>query len=216
MVTEHSSEPLIRIGRPANLQVFHQQCRQIAETLELARSDCVLDIGCGDGAIAEILAQSCSRWIGCDLSARMIKAAYQRAVPRAGYCVASATRLPFQDQTFDKVLIYSCLHYLNLGATRLAVAEAKRVCLPNGRILLGDLPDKSKKRAYEMSTGFGSYRKARSVGSTVVRYVTRRPRLLETWFSKSWVSKMFADPDFAVRILGRDQRFRFDALLLGR
>jgi len=216
MASEHSHEPLTRIGRTADVQVFHQECRRIAEILELVGSDRVVDIGCGDGTIAQVLSGLCARWTGCDLSAKMVTVGHRNATPSAGYCVASATRLPFRDRMFDKVMLYGSLFYLDLEATMLAVAEAKRVCRPNGRILLGDLPDKSQKRAYEVSTGFGWYRKARSVGSGVLRYFTRKPRLLETWFSRSWVCSMFADRDYTVQILDRDSRFRFDALLVGR
>lgn len=216
MATEHSFEPLTRSGRPPDLQMVHQQCRRIAEILQLTGSDRVVDIGCGDGTVAQVLARFCFRWTGCDLSPKMVAAAYRNVTPRTGYCIASARRLPFRDRMFDKGLIHSCLHYFDLATTQLVVAEAKRICRPNGRILLGDLPDKSQKRAYEVSTGFGWDRKVRSIGSGVLRYITRKPRLLETWFSRSWVSSTFADRDYSVQILDRDSRFRFDALLVGR
>ncbi len=216
MAIEPLGDSLTRSGRPSEPIAFDRECVRIGFIIQLAPSDHVLDIGCGVGGIARPLAPFSARWSGCDLSLNMVKAARSARQPNADFVRAAAARLPFKRNTFDKVLIYSSLHYLNRDKAKEAVDEAKRVCRPGGRILLGDLPDANLKRSYELATGFGWYRRMLSRGSRALRFLTRRPRLLETWFSRRWVSVTFDDGQFSVQIIDRDSKFRFDALLLRR
>jgi len=216
MADQHPEDSLTRSGRPPRPSGFQQECARIRRLLELEPSNRVADIGCGDGGVARTLAPLCLQWTGCDFSEKMLRAARREAIPNAGYVLATAGRLPFREHTFDKVLVYSSLHYLSLEDAKRAIEEAKRVCRPGGRVLLGDLPDASRKRAYEAATGFGWFRKALGFASGVLRYLTRRPRLIETWFATAWVSAASEGKPFIVRILDRDSPYRFDVLLLRR
>ena len=84
----------------------------------------VLDVGCGDGALGRLLIETSVRWVGLDLSATLLADA-PRPVVRA-----SATRLPFPDDSFDAVSALYMLYHLPEPA--LAVAEAYRVLRPGG------------------------------------------------------------------------------------
>jgi len=84
----------------------------------------VLDVGCGDGALGRLLLGTRVRWIGLDLSARLLADA-PRPVVRG-----SATRLPFPDAAFGAVTALYMLYHLPEPA--LAVQEAQRVVRPGG------------------------------------------------------------------------------------
>ena len=84
----------------------------------------VLDVGCGDGALGRLLIGTPVRWIGLDLSARLLADA-PRPVVRA-----SATRLPFPDAAFGAVTALYMLYHLPEPA--LAVREAHRVLRSGG------------------------------------------------------------------------------------
>lgn len=78
----------------------------------------VLDVGCGRGYLANLIAQRGFEVTGCDLSPKSPLTAGQ-------YVQASAEALPFADQSFDAVVCSHTLEHLaNLPA---AVAEIKRV-----------------------------------------------------------------------------------------
>lgn len=96
----------------------------------------VLDIGSGDGAIAQLLAPR-ARSITClDRSERMIEAA-RRRLSGAGnvrFEQGDMHSLPFPDGSFDQVLLLSALTYSHDPAG--AIAEVARVLRADGSLAL--------------------------------------------------------------------------------
>jgi SAM-dependent methyltransferase len=104
--------------------------------LGLVRLGDVLDVGSGDGAIAELIAPR-ARSITCvDRSPRMIEAARRRlaAAGNVRFEQADMHVLPFADGSFDEVLLLNVLTYSDLPAA--AIAEAARVLRTGGRLAL--------------------------------------------------------------------------------
>jgi ubiquinone/menaquinone biosynthesis C-methylase UbiE len=93
----------------------------------------VLDIGCGTGAHAEIL----SRHFGCepggvDASEGMLAQARAK-LPAADLRLGTAERLPFENASFDAALMVFVAHHVDRPR---AFAEANRVLVPGGRLLI--------------------------------------------------------------------------------
>lgn len=82
----------------------------------------LLDVGCGEGRLLEQLGQYGVPAEGVDTSARRLTVARERGC-RARE--AEASSLPYEDRTFDWVVIRHVLHHLN--DPKVAVAEAWRV-----------------------------------------------------------------------------------------
>jgi SAM-dependent methyltransferase len=80
----------------------------------------ILDVGCGDGAITNALAE---RWdvTGTDSSAAALEHLRTAAVQ------ASAVALPFEDSSFDLVMSSQMLEHLDDADYRRAIAEMSRV-----------------------------------------------------------------------------------------
>src|ERR1700759_726906 len=103
------------------------------ESLRLRPGGTVVDVGCGAGrAVAELAGQG-PRAIGVDLDPAMVSAAHDR-FPDLDVRVAEATALPLDDgealgYRADKV-------YHMLPEPAAALAEARRVLAPGGRIVL--------------------------------------------------------------------------------
>lgn len=92
----------------------------------------VLDLGCGHGMAAVVLARRGARVTGLDLSLGYLREAQTRARAngaRIGWVAADAERLPFADATFDAVWGNAVLHHLDLDR---AGRELKRVLRPAG------------------------------------------------------------------------------------
>jgi SAM-dependent methyltransferase len=112
--------------------------------LELAgdvRGRTVLDVGCGDGALALAFRQrGAARVVGCDPDPRMIARAAaeaDRQNEEIGYVLAAAEQLPFGEQSFDIVSIITVLAFV--PPADLALREIARVLRPGGRLVLGAL-----------------------------------------------------------------------------
>lgn len=103
------------------------ECRQLAG-LEWERP--ILDIGCGDGLFAEILAVRPE--VGLDCSPRELGSAARRGVYRALVC-GDVAALPFQDGSFATILANGVLEHVRDLAKGLC--EIARVLWPGGRLL---------------------------------------------------------------------------------
>jgi ubiquinone/menaquinone biosynthesis C-methylase UbiE len=98
----------------------------------------VLDVGCGTGSyLARYLEVGC-RAFGIDASPAMLDQAERRLEGRADLRLGDATRLPYDDDSFDLVLATMFLHELDPPVRETALSEMARVVKPDGRVLVID------------------------------------------------------------------------------
>lgn len=96
----------------------------------------LLDIGCGGGVLTEELARLGCRVAGIDLSPRSIAVAQAHAEQSGlaiDYRVSNATRLPFEDSSFETVTCCDMLEHV--PDWQLVIAEVARVLKPGGLFL---------------------------------------------------------------------------------
>jgi ArsR family transcriptional regulator len=114
-------------------RTWEATCRAFAGMLRLGD---VLDLGSGDGTIAELLAPRARSFTCLDLSARMIEAARERL---SGLCHVRFVRadmhaLPLADTSFDQVLLFNSL--ASASDPPHVLAEAVRVLRPGGELAI--------------------------------------------------------------------------------
>ena len=102
----------------------------------LLRLGAVLDIGSGDGAVAEMLAPRCKTITCVDASERMVDAAKKRLArhEHARVLQADMHDLPLPDGAFDQVLMLNVLVHSN--APGKAIAEAARLLDRGGDLVV--------------------------------------------------------------------------------
>jgi trans-aconitate methyltransferase len=111
---------------------------ELLDTITLNGDEAVLDIGCGDGKITKVIADSvpAGRVIGMDSSEDMIALAqetYQHEKPTLDFTHGDASNLPYRND-FDLVFSNACLHWIKDHRPVLkGIADALR---PGGRALL--------------------------------------------------------------------------------
>ena len=100
----------------------------------LLRLGDVLDVGCGDGAVAQLVAPRASTVTCLDQSEKMIAAAKQRLArsPNATCVVGDAEKLPFGAESFDHVLLFNVLTCVSSAPRTLR--EASRVLRAGGEV----------------------------------------------------------------------------------
>jgi SAM-dependent methyltransferase len=92
----------------------------------------VLDFGCGHGMAAVVMARRGARVVAFDLSAGYLGEAARRALANGvtlDLVQADGERLPFADDSFDRIWGNAVLHHLDLGR---AAREVRRVLRPGG------------------------------------------------------------------------------------
>jgi tRNA (uracil-5-)-methyltransferase TRM9 len=98
-----------------------------------------LDVGCGNGSHAELLAERCERVIGVDLSRAMLSAARDRIPDSMSIALAQgdAGRFPVGADVVDLGVYVATLPHLPTGELRVAsLDELARVLTPGGRALV--------------------------------------------------------------------------------
>ncbi|AFY91022.1 class I SAM-dependent methyltransferase [Chroococcidiopsis thermalis] len=108
---------------------------------QISPQDKVLDIACGTGEFERLVLtqQPMQEIIGVDISEKMLAIAREKlhaAYPNVSFHSASATALPFPDNSFDVVVSASSFHYFEDPVA--ALVEMKRVLKPNGRVIILD------------------------------------------------------------------------------
>src|SRR5215213_10289125 len=99
-----------------------------------------LEIGCGLGAFARLVAGRASSVTAVDLSPQMLRAAAERsrAHPNLQFILGDFLRLDLQPETYDCIVTTTTLHHL---PQREALAKMKSLLLPGGVLVIHDLLD---------------------------------------------------------------------------
>lgn len=152
MSDRKSSEELVReefnrwaeAGRGDEMEKHHVSiAEQAIRRMDLKPGERVLDLGCGTGWAARILArmvgdgpQGSGQVVGLDVSDEMIRRAraQSREFDNILYVWGSVAEIPWQENFFQKVLsIESFYYYPDLDA---ALRELFRVMAPRGRLFI--------------------------------------------------------------------------------
>ncbi len=124
--------------------------RRLAEALAvagIAPGMRVLDVGCGRGEILYRTTSLGARAYGIDYAqaavrlSRKVAQRAERQGKRIDVYQASALYLPFVDASFDRVLMLDIVEHLYPSELTMALAEARRVLRPGGRIIIHTAPN---------------------------------------------------------------------------
>ncbi len=128
-----------QVGRPTMDEVLPELVDWIQDKLQLVPTDALCDVGMGNGYLLSHF-EAVHSLSGVDFSEPMIEVANNTL--KGDFRVGFAHDLPFEDATFDKVLAYSIMHYLdNQETAKRVIREMIRVAKSEGIIMIGDVLD---------------------------------------------------------------------------
>lgn len=112
----------------------------------------VVDLACGDGVLAELIAEHAQRVTCVDISATVIAAARKRlaALANVDFCEADMHMLPLKSQAYDHVFLMHALAYTR--EPQKVIKEAARLLKPGGRLIVAALAEhrhEETMRAYD-------------------------------------------------------------------
>jgi ubiquinone/menaquinone biosynthesis C-methylase UbiE len=108
----------------------NQAKRTVAILLEALPEPCLsaLDVGCGNGALCQVLQETIPFVEGCDRSAAMLKQARRLTSKKIKFTLADIqTGLPYADGSFDLVSASLVAHGMPADQRRMLYAEMRRV-----------------------------------------------------------------------------------------
>lgn len=124
------------------------------------RGDRVLDVGCGPGYFARMLAEAVGpegSVVGTDAAPEMIDYASRKArrLSNCRFQIGTAQSLAFPDAALDVVVSSLMMHHLPKEGRLPAVREMRRVLRPGGTLLLADftIPERGAWRLVASLTG---------------------------------------------------------------
>lgn len=98
--------------------------------------DRVLDLGCGNGRVADLLNGIKAQYVGVDASPQLIEIA-RTLHPENEFYVGSILQTDFADNSFDHLMMIASFHHIPSQQYRLqTLAEAKRLVKPGGYIIV--------------------------------------------------------------------------------
>ncbi|KAB8314375.1 methyltransferase domain-containing protein [Tolypothrix campylonemoides VB511288] len=107
---------------------------------EISPLDTVLDVACGTGEFERLLLAeySSQQIVGVDISEKMLAIAKLKcsAYPQVSFQTASASALPFDNDSFDVIVSANSFHYFDDPLA--ALKEMRRVLKPDGKVIILD------------------------------------------------------------------------------
>ncbi|MEK7627570.1 MAG: methyltransferase domain-containing protein [Patescibacteria group bacterium] len=100
----------------------------------IKNGDKILDLGCGNGRLVELLKDRDIEYTGVDNSERLIELArYKYSADKIKFIVTDGFNLPFPDNYFDKIFSVAVLHHIPSRELRLKfLSEMRRVLKKDG------------------------------------------------------------------------------------
>ena len=153
----------VQVGEKMNRENFLINVNTIS-TLKLSPNDHILEIGMGNGFfVKDILNLDNSiKYTGCDFSEIMFKEACKQNEQfirsgQADFLLASVEKLPFKNESFDKVFsVHSIYFWEN---QELALSEIHRVLKQNGQLTISVRPKSIMENYSYVKFGFRIFSK---------------------------------------------------------
>ena len=197
-------------GQPISEQEINLIIDQITRVMQFSPQSHLLDLGCGNGALAARLFPQLAGYTGVDYSAYLLGIANEYFKPRLNIeyieedvRTFSAHHIP--TETFDKVLIYGCMSYFRREEFAVLLRNLSQRFPRVTTVFVGNIPD------IKSAPDFFAARQ-------LAHYELDNPQTpIGIWWAQEEVLQLGADTGFAAQCLRMPpdfygHRYRFDAI----
>ena len=139
-------------GRYGWMQKYYSSIiNDISTKLELNKNDTLFDIGCGSGKIVNSLSHLVKKTSAID-HPNIINSINHKKIK---FIKGDILKINLSNKKFDKILIYSLVHYLkNKEELFKLIKKSLQLLNRNGILLIGDIPNLDKKKRFKKSLNY--------------------------------------------------------------
>ncbi|WP_336366997.1 class I SAM-dependent methyltransferase [Marinobacter sp. C2H3] len=210
-----SRNPLWQVGKTVNGEPVSEAqidliVEQISTLLSLTPSDCVLDIGAGNGLLTRRVARRCRQVTGIERNADLVREAEaSSAGERIAYICGSLMTQDWQRLAFSKVYLYEVAQHLSYSDMAAFLARLSVALPPGGRVLIGGVPN-----ALEQWSFYGEGQRLRQYLAALADGAD----VMGTWFHPQFFNEVARSLGLVCRIHAQPealytQGYRFDCVL---
>lgn len=169
------------------------------DIIKIEPEDAVLEVGCGSGAFINEIGR-CKELSGIDYSEDAIEAI--KKMVAGNFIVAEANTIPFQSNSFDKVLSFAVFFYFSsYEYAREAFIEMLRVMKPDGTLFIGDINDLDKK---ELAITL----REESDGKRKAKYLSKK-KVDHLYFPKSFFQNLANEHNMEITFIEQNKELAF-------
>lgn len=197
-------------GREVSQEDISNIIFQIKKELELTYKDNLLDLGCGNGALASNFFKYLNKYVGVDFSDYLIEVANEFFWNKNCVFIKNSIQDYLDeidtDDQINKVLIYGCASYLSREDLKVSLSKIHKKFNKLEKIFIGNIPNLKCAKQFFLQRN-------------ILEYDTEDNKsLIGIWWSTKGLSKLVNDIGYEARILYMPKSFysynyRFDILL---
>jgi len=182
----------------------------VVEKLSLQKGETVLDAGCGSGIfLSEIIKKVQVFGKGVDSSTSHIRSA-KESFPQIHFLIARVETLPFKSSSFDKILSYSVLHYLN--DWKKALDEFLRISKTRGKILIGDIPSTRHRHRMYWDSFIGLLSSIKNLKKLREKWSYIEEAIPWNWLDLDQIKEYVEKKGFSCKILRQPKHRQFESI----
>lgn len=142
-------------GVPGSPELQLEHKHRYLSTLALVKDKIVLDIACGEGYGANMLAAHAAHVYAIDINAQLIENATKVYLNKnISFQTGSVSKIPLPDQSIDVVTSFETIEHINEENQKVFLTEAKRVLRPGGLMIISTPDKKNYTERYNHSNEF--------------------------------------------------------------
>jgi ubiquinone/menaquinone biosynthesis C-methylase UbiE len=199
-----------RMGNPIDQESWQKTLDHVVGLMEIEPGDRILDACGGNGLFAARFQELCHQVVVVDLNAELLEI-IKKNTPTVDTVHSDLTAyLQNAEPEFEKILFYAGIQYFSELETFQILEKFKRILIPGGVILIGDIPNFHQRDSFLSRDGrYKRYFDNLKEGKETIG----------TWFTFDWLSEMTSYLGFESCTLKVQPEyqiysdFRFDAII---
>jgi ubiquinone/menaquinone biosynthesis C-methylase UbiE len=133
-MTSHFAEVTEIVGQKVSREQLDRTCHRYHWAARFCEGKDVLEVACGSGPGLRTLQAVSRKVVAGDISSGLVEVARRQSGSNVDLHVFEASSIPFQQETFDVVIIFEAVYYL--PSFEEFLIEAKRVLRKGGCLLI--------------------------------------------------------------------------------